>query len=575
VVTRQPDQQPLVFPDGDALSHRPVDAIADRFVDAFATLDPVAATELGLPGHEHELTDLSPDGFAAREQLVRRTLAVATAAEPADDRERAAQAALVERLGLDAERAEAGVDRSEVSVISSGLHHLRMCFDLMDTSTEEGWHAVDARLAAVGQALAGYRRTLEECADRGQVSARRQYAEVAGQVRGWTGQTGAPSTFAALVATAPDGPLKADLERHAEEATAAVADFGRFLGEELAPRGREQDAVGREHYALASRYFLGAAVDLDETYAWAWTELHRIEEEMARSADSVVRGGTPDEAMTRLEADPDRLIEGKEAFRDWMQEAADRATVELAGRHFDIPEEIRRIECRIAPTEDGGIYYTGPSEDLSRPGRMWWSVPPGVTRFSPWKEATTVYHEGVPGHHLQIGQTILRRDLLNRWQRQVCWVSGSGEGWALYAERLMDELGYFADPADRLGFLDAQALRAARVIVDIGLHLGLEVPRDNPYGFHPGSVWTSEMVHEFMGAHSRLDEGSLRFEVNRYLGWPGQAPSYKVGERLWLQAREDARARRGGSFDLRAFHRAALDLGSIGLAPLTEALARL
>jgi uncharacterized protein (DUF885 family) len=554
---------------------RPVDAVADAFVEDYAALDPVAATELGLPGHEHELTDLSPDGFAAREELVRRTLEAAAAAEPVDDRERAAQAALLERLGLDVERAEAGITRSELSVISSGLHDLRACFDLMDTSTEEGWLAVDARLAAVGQALDGYRRTLEESAGRGQVSARRQYAEVAGQVRGWTGQTGTPSTFAALVAQAPEGPLKADLERHAEEATAAVAEFGRFLGEELASRGRERDAVGSEHYTLGSRYFLGTEVDLEETYAWAWDELRRIEAEMARDASSVVPGGTLDEAMAHLEADPTRLVEGKEAFRDWMQALADRTVGELADRHFDIPEQIRRIECRIAPTEDGGIYYTAPSEDLSRPGRMWWSVPPGVTRFSPWKEVTTVFHEGVPGHHLQVGQTALNRDLLNRWQRLICWVSGSGEGWALYAERLMDELGYFADPADRLGFLDAQALRAARVIVDIGVHLGLRVPTDNPYGFHPGEVWTPAMVHEFLRAHSLLDEGTLRFEVNRYLGWPGQAPSYKVGERLWLQAREDARARHGAAFDLRAFHRAALDLGSIGLAPLTEALARL
>ncbi|HET6561404.1 MAG TPA: DUF885 domain-containing protein [Marmoricola sp.] len=559
----------------DHLAHRPVDAIADGFVDELAALDPVAATELGIAGHEHELTDLSPDGFAAREALVRRTLAAARAAEPVDDRERAAQAALMERLGLEVERAEAGITRAELSVISSGLHDLRMCFDLMDTSTEEGWRAVDARLASVGEALSGYRRTLEECAQRGQVSARRQYAEVAGQVRGWTGQTDTSSTFATLVATAPAGPLKADLERHAREATAAVADFGRFLGEELAPRGRERDAVGREHYELSSRYFLGAAVDLDETYAWAWEELRRIEDEMARIADGFVPGGTLDDAVAHLEADPTRTIEGKEPFRDWMQQLADRAVDELAGHHFDIPEPIRRIECRIAPTQDGGIYYTGPSEDLSRPGRMWWSVPPGVTRFSPWKEVTTVYHEGVPGHHLQVGQTILRRDLLNRWQRQVCWVSGSGEGWALYAERLMDELGYLSDPADRLGLLDAQGLRAARVIVDIGLHCGLEVPADNAFGFHPGETWTAELVHEFMRAHSRLDEGSLRFEVNRYLGWPGQAPSYKVGERLWLRARDEARARHGASFDLKAFHRAALDLGSIGLEPLTEALARL
>jgi uncharacterized protein (DUF885 family) len=205
---------------------------------------------------------------------------------------------------------------------------------------------------------------------------------------------------------------------------------------------------------------------------------------------------------------------------------------------------------------------------------MWWSVPQGVTRFSTWRETTTVFHEGVPGHHLQVAQTAYRSDLLNRWQRKMCWVSGSGEGWALYAERLMAELGYLDDPADRLGMLDAQAFRTARVIVDIGEHLQLQVPQ-NAYRWRVGETWTPDLVWEFMRAHSHEGDETLRFEVNRYLGWPGQAPAYKVGERLWLQARADAQSRQGSSFDLRAFHRAALDLGSIGLDPLVAALGRL
>jgi uncharacterized protein (DUF885 family) len=248
---------------------------------------------------------------------------------------------------------------------------------------------------------------------------------------------------------------------------------------------------------------------------------------------------------------------------------------DLADTHFDRPAPARRIECRIAPTSDGGIYYTGPSEDFSRPGRMWWAVPDGVDTFSTWREVTTVYHEGVPGHHLQVAQTEYRSELLNRWQRLLCWVSGHGEGWALYAERLMDDLGYLDDPGDRMGMLDGQALRAVRVIIDIGMHLELEIPNDNPYGFQPGRRWTTERGAEFLAAHTRMGEAMQRHELDRYLGWPGQAPAYKVGERIWLGAREDAKARAGAAFDLKAFHRAALDLGSLGLDPLQEALRRL
>ncbi len=556
------------------LPPRTVDAVAERFVEEQAALDPVAATAQGVPGHDHRLTDLSPEGFAAREDLLRRTLAEATAAVPVDPREQTARGAFLERLGLQLERLEAGVPQSEVSVIDSGLHDLRMCFDLMDTSTEEGWRAVDSRLAAVSEVLDGYRRTLIESADAGRVSARRQYAAVAEQVTRWT-DGGAGGVLAALVAPAPEGPLRHDLERHAAEATAAVTAFGRFLADELGPRGREVEAVGRERYELASRYFLGARVDLEETYAWGWDELHRIEDEMREIARELGHGDSIGETAAYLDADPARCVQGREAFRDWMQERADRIVAELAGVHFDIPDPVRRLECRIAPTQDGGIYYTGPSEDFSRPGRMWWSVPPGIDTFHPWREATTVHHEGVPGHHLQVAQTAYRTDRLNRWQRQVCWVSGSGEGWALYAEQLMDELGYLEGPAERLGMLDGQGMRAARVVVDLGMHLQLRIPGDNPFGFHPGETWTPELGYAFMRQHSRDDDATLRFEVDRYLGWPGQAPSYKVGERLWLEAREDTRRRQGAAFDLRAFHREALDIGAIGLDPLMTSLARL
>lgn len=347
------------------------------------------------------------------------------------------------------------------------------------------------------------------------------------------------------------------------------------MAEDLAPNGLPKEAVGRDHYQLASRRFLGAEIDLEETYAWGWEELKRLADDMEATADRILPGSSVTEAAAHLDNDPARQLTSTDALKSWMQNKADEAIAELADVHFDIPEPVRRIECMIAPTSDGGIYYTGPSEDFSRPGRMWWSVPESVTSFGTWRELTTVYHEGVPGHHLQVAQTAYRAELLNRWQRLMCWVSGHGEGWALYAERLMDDLGYLDDPGDRLGMLDGQSFRAARVIIDIGMHLELTIPEDNPFGFHPGEVWTPELGREFIGQHCLMEDAFLDFEVARYLGWPGQAPSYKVGERIWLQAREDARTRAGAAFDMKAFHRAALDLGSLGLDPLRAALGRL
>jgi uncharacterized protein (DUF885 family) len=254
-----------------------------------------------------------------------------------------------------------------------------------------------------------------------------------------------------------------------------------------------------------------------------------------------------------------------------MQELAERTIADLHGTYFDIPEPARRIEAVIAPTSEGGIYYGPPSEDWSRPGRMYWSVPDGLEAFSTWKEATTVYHEGAPGHHLQVSQAIAGQDSLNRWQRLLCWVPGHGEGWAVYAERLMGELGYLDDPALRLGLLDAQLMSTSIVALDIGVHLELEIPKGT--GWREGERWNAEIAWEFLRAHSSWDDRMLRFELHRYLGWPGQAPAYKLGERFWLQAREEARRRAGAAFSLKDFHSRALALGSMGLDPLREALA--
>jgi uncharacterized protein (DUF885 family) len=553
-----------------------VDDLANRYVDEWAVLSPVGATYVGISGHDDKLDDLSPDGLAAAADLDRRTLAELNAIEPADDREFVAREAMAERLQLSVERFDAGEVASELNVISSSLHSLRQVFDLMPTDGEEAVANIASRLNGFPEALDQVRRSLLDAAAAGHVSSRTQILEVAKQCAKWTDPAQDDFYHGLAGRLTADGALRQAVDRGATAATAATAEFGGFLRTELARLGRENQAAGRDRYALASQYFLGARVDLDETYAWGFDELHRLEERMRAVAGEIVGpGATVDEAVEKLDANPKYRIVGKEAFRDWMQSLAERAISELNGAHFDIPEPVRRIEACLAPTSDGGIYYTGPSEDFTRPGRMWWEVPPGITDFSTWREVTTVYHEGVPGHHLQIGQTAYRAELLNRWQRLLSWCSGHGEGWALYAENLMDELGYLDDPADKLGMLDGQGMRAARVIVDIGMHLELEIPRDNPFGFHPGEHWTPELGWEFMRAHCRVPDENLRFELNRYLGWPGQAPSYKVGERLWMQARADAQTRKGAAFDLKTFHADALNLGSLGLDPLVKALGRL
>ncbi len=220
-------------------------------------------------------------------------------------------------------------------------------------------------------------------------------------------------------------------------------------------------------------------------------------------------GATPREVSDQLDDDPRYQVTGTDGLQRWMQELSDGAVDELGRTHFDIPEPIRTLDCKIAPPGGRvGAYYTGPSDDFSRPGAMWWSVEPGREVFSTWREVTTVYHEGVPGHHLQIATAVYQRDSLNDFQRLLAGTSGHAEGWALYAERLIRELGYLDDDPILLGMLDAQLFRAARVVVDIGMHLELEIPAGT--GFHEGERWTPELGLEFLLTRTISDPAHCR-----------------------------------------------------------------
>ncbi len=546
-----------------------IDQIAEAWVDDIAEMLPTVATYVGRFEHNGRLEDLSPAGHEARNRAAQATLAALEAAEPVDEVDVVTKADLAGDLRLSIELYEAGAHLRDLNVIASPPQDLRSVFDLMPTDTIEDWTLISDRLRAVPAALDGYVQTLRAGIEAGVVPARRQVREVVTQIARYTADNGFFASFAHEAAPA-EGHLPASLARavaeHAGAARVAYDELADFLRDELAPVASEHDAVGRELYALHSRRFLGAEIDLDETYEWGVAELARMVAEQESIANEILPGATVEEAVAFLEQDPERKLHGTDALQKWMQETSDRAVAELGESHFDIPEPIRTLECMIAPTNEGGIYYTGPTDDFSRPGRMWWSVPEGVDSFDTWRELTTVYHEGVPGHHLQIAQAVYNRAELNSWRRLLAGSSGHAEGWALYAERLMEQLGYLDDPADRLGMLDGQRMRAARVVLDIGVHLGK--PRLDGEG-----VWDADYALEFMRRNVNMPDEFIQFEVNRYLGWPGQAPSYKVGQRIWEQIRDETAEREGDDFDIKRFHMRALRLGGVGLDTLRLALA--
>ncbi|MFO7590933.1 MAG: DUF885 domain-containing protein [Acidimicrobiia bacterium] len=553
--------------------------LADRYVDTVAALDPVAATFEGIPGHETELTDYSPDGIAARVTHDRATRAELATVNPQTDAERIGAVALERHLDTALDLADADEDLRPLRVIASPVTSIVMCFDLMGRATTADWAQITARVGAVPAALDGLVASLRDGMRRGVTAAGRQAIACARQADTFAGSVpGTAPYFAGLVeemagAGVEEPALRSDLEQAAARATDAYAALGRFLVDEYLPGTDAPDGVGPERYRRWARAFTGTVLDLEETYTWGWEELYRIEAAMVAVADRIVPGASVSAVIEHLEHDPSRTVVGEDALVGWLQDLIDRTTDELDGVHFDIPPEIRRCEAMIAPPGGAAaMYYTGPSEDLSRPGRTWYPTL-GRTTFPLWGEVSICYHEAVPGHHLQVATMRTQRDRLNRFQRTIGWNSGHGEGWALYAERLMGELGFLEDPAYELGMLRAQVMRAVRVVVDIGLHLSLPIPHSEPE--HGGETWTPELALPFVIGRSHFPEDFMASEVDRYLGLPGQAISYKVGERVWLRARDAARDRAGDSFDLKTFHRRALELGSMGLDQLEDELARI
>ncbi|MFZ0664451.1 MAG: DUF885 domain-containing protein [Acidimicrobiales bacterium] len=543
-----------------------IDQLSDDYLRRYAELSPTAAIGMGLSDPPEGLTDFGPEAQSERAQLGRDLVTAVSKESISDDRDRVAAESIKERLGVETDQHDAGEWMRELRVFGSPYHVTQGVFELLPHSSSEDWEEIASRMAHVPDALESFRTSLSLGIERGIVAAKRQALACARQ----TAETG-EGYFTRYVAAAPDDALSEHLGVLAKAADASYLQLSEFLKTDYLKAASDVDAVGRERYTIACRRWTGIDLDFEETYAWGWDELSRIQAQMRDVSEQIAPGGGLDGAIELLETDPARSIEGIDNLIAWLQELMDGAIADLSGMHFDIPDPVKTVEARIAPPGSAAaMYYTRPSEDFSRPGRTWYP-PLDKDQFPLWVEVSTAYHEGVPGHHLQLGYTTWLGDSLNSFQRHRALVSGHIEGWALYAERLMGELGYLENPDYLLGMLAAQAHRAARVIVDIGMHLELEIPSGQPY--HPGETWTPELALPFMVDAGRRTEAFMASEVVRYLGWPAQAISYKVGERVWLETREKVRATEGATFDLKRFHQRAFELGLVGLGQLQRELA--
>ena len=543
--------------------------ISDRFTEAWADHDPTYATVQGIGGRNALTTDFSPEGHASRNDLYVTTRDDLRAAGNHDDsRQRFAAKVMTGWLDGRIANYEKGKWSRDLNHIYGPFQEIRDVFDVMPRETAEHWDNICARLNGFGGALAGYRQSLEVGLDSQDTVARRQVESMVSQVEAAASDT---SRFTVFVDQAAMAGVDVDsVSLAVDAARASCAEFVDWLRATYLPAARESDAVGRERYVDGADHFLGMNIDLDETYDWGWSEVHRIRSEMTTTAAEIDQSMSVEEVIELLETDPARSAGTRAEFVDFISGIQAEAVEQLSGAHFDVPDEISTVTVNMAPPGGSlGAWYVGPSEDFTRAGSIWYA-PGERARLPYWQEVSTAYHEGFPGHHLQVGTAVLQREQLSRFHRTVVWYSGAGEGWALYAERLMDELGYFEKPEYRLGLLASQLFRSVRVVVDIGCQLEKRIPDDAP--LHAGDIWGYERAVDYMNNVGLQARDVAESEVKRYLGWWGQAISYKVGEREILKMRDDVMSRDGDRYTRKDFHRQVLEAGAIRLDHLREEL---
>ena len=541
--------------------------LSSTVVDQLVEQDPELATYLGAPGRDHLWGDAGPAGFDKARELWQRVVAEAEACETSGRDDEVAKAVLIAEAEHNIASIVAGHHFSDLNNIASPWQGVRDIFDSMPDDTVEAWENIGHRLRTIDQPLAGYRECLATGIERGEVAAVRQVMTAIDQGRAAAGaDSGLNVLLDRFDAASEENPaigreLRAGIAESIEAAKAAVDAATDWLESTYLPAAPEADGVGSERYVIAAEHFLGEPVDPKKLYAWGWTELRRLTARMHELCASIDATVPAAEVIERLQSDPDVGVEGADAFIAVMLERQRSALRELDGLHFDVPDQIREIEVKAAPP--GGALapsYAAPSEDFSRPGCVWYPI--GDRNFFPlYEEVSTAYHEGFPGHHLQVGWQAAMGEKLSRFHRLLVWHPGSGEGWALYAEHFMGELGYFEETAFEIGLVASQLFRSARVVIDTGWHCSLPIPNDQP--FHPGEDWSFDLVTEMLRTVAFVPTDLADSEATRYAGWPGQAISYKVGERAILDLRRELSG--SEDFDLKEFHAKLLSVGSIGL----------
>jgi uncharacterized protein (DUF885 family) len=342
----------------------------------------------------------------------------------------------------------------------------------------------------------------------------------------------------------------------------AIQRYRAYLATEYLPHARENIAVsanpnGRECYRSVTRNFSTMDVPPDSVFELGAREMRRIDSEMKAIATMSFATGDVPALLTRFKTDSQYTFRTRQEIIDYSQAAVDRSKIAM-GKYFGL---LPAFDVVIRP-------YPEFRQRAGAPGQLNTGAPndrPSTFLINTWDPLhhsradieSTAFHETIPGHHLQGAIALERKDL--HPFVQLAFNSGYGEGWALYAERLADEMGLYSSPMSRMGMLTSEAFRAARCLIDAGIHT---------------RGWTRQQAIDTLMAHTTMSRGVVEGEVDRYISWPGQAPSYMIGRTEIMRLREAAKDSLGDRFEIRQFHDRVLENGTVTLPMLRSTIGR-
>jgi uncharacterized protein (DUF885 family) len=555
-----------------------VDALSDRFWDRILELSPITATILGYDRGDDQLDDPGPEGRGASRRLYTETLATAgeiearakAVAGTSDSALPEEQAITLDILRVvcrtELEQLDQRVDRLKAVDQMDGpqtLMPLLATFQRMDTPDrfDRFLARIDAYPRFMGEVVELTREGLAGGLTAARIVAERVVAQLERMLA-------LPIEESPIIAAAtPPSPadrnrLIAAVERSVRPADQAYLDAlqGPYLAASRDEPGLWSAPNGDQLYRTQIRAWTSLDLDPSELHRIGLEELASIEEERRQIARSLGLGEDTRAARKALRAAPGAVPATADALLERARGQIERA-LSTSPRYFGrLPKasvEVRAVEP-FKEADSPGAFYYAPAVDGSRPGIYYVNTYDLPSR-SFMGLASTSFHEAVPGHHFQIAlQTEMTE--LNAFRRMGARMAGMAyvEGWGLYSERLADEMGLYLDATERFGMLDGQAWRAARLIVDTGLH-----------AFH----WSRQRSIDQLLA-TGLSETDAIIETDRYICQPAQALTYKVGQREIERLRRESAARLGSKFDLRAFHDAVLGHGTLPLATLAAQLPR-